>query len=644
MKEYKAQTGGRYTYAEDLLNLQDLALSITSVFANTNNCVLSGCAITKLPSGNVNIASGFVWLDGKIRHFIGANDISIANGYYIKATFESESVKYANDASKVGREVYGTIGVTTLPTDSQYIFINSDGAYPTIDVEFFGKYSIIKNPKSSSQKVNSALEVSGALKANEVSSTMSSVGDNTKGFLRVLRTILAEGGLYQHYVVNSDVKSTIQYGDDGKIYFYVDNVKVATFHKDKCEFIATSTSSQVSDKIQIIGDNINLTGDGSTSASIKINFKGYNGGNSVPRSLDVFDGKGSKLFSCNGSGFNESHVPLHITKGHNLILKHTELSLAESGFSKYIDIQDRTGSSLVKIGFWDGQNFKIDTNGKQFDCIVPSFNITGTIFEGGQSLSAKYTTKEELMALDQLTVKKDGDKILTDVNFTQALYSKLNAITTSTIASNGSGYVVASDAKTELDKASKRASNLSDLTDFASARTSLSVYSKAESDTLYTKKGSNLSDVSDVSVARTNLDVYSKEEVSSKATEIVGNLSYSKGESDGKYQQKLKIVDWTNCTPGGSIGQFNVRAKQYGNVVSIQGTLTSAGNNSIWLTIPNEIDAPVNRIGGVADMEIRDVSGNYGIKWVCDAGSRSIKVVQQHGSKVDVPILITYLV
>ncbi|MGL5691466.1 MAG: hypothetical protein ACRDD8_11695 [Bacteroidales bacterium] len=644
MKEYKAQTGGRYTYAEDLLNLQDLALSITSVFANTNNCVLSGCTITKLPSGNVNIASGFVWLDGKIRHFIGANDISIANGYYIKATFESESVKYANDASKVGREVYGTIGVATLPTDSQYIFINPDGAYPTIDVEFFGKYSVIKDPKASNQKINSSIEVVGSVKSSEITSSMSSVGENVNGFLRVLRTILAEGGVYQHYVVNADVKSTIQYGDDGKMYFFVDGVKVATFHKDRCEFIATSTTSQISDKIQIVGDNINLTGDSSTSGSIKFNFKGYNGGNSVNRSVEIFDGKGGKLFTFNGSGVNESYATLSINKSSNLILKHTDLSIAENGFSKFIEFQDRTGSSLAKVGFWGSQSFKVDTNGKPVECTSPSFSVSGSIFEGGQSLLSKYTTKVELEELNLITVKKDGNKVLTDVNFTQQLYDKLSGIKTSTVESNGNGYVVASDVKGELNKCLKLANDLSDLPNKSTARTNLSVYSKEESGSLYNAKANNLSDVSDVAASRTNLDVYSKEESAAKSTEIVGNLSYSKADSDGKYQLKLKIVDWTNCTPGGSIGQFNVRAKQYGNVVSIQGTLTAAGNNSIWLTIPNEIDPPTNRIGGVADMEIRDVSGNYGLKWVCDAGSRSIKVVQQHGEKKDIPILITYLI
>ena len=32
MKEYVAEAGGRYTYVDDILNLQELTLSMTSIF------------------------------------------------------------------------------------------------------------------------------------------------------------------------------------------------------------------------------------------------------------------------------------------------------------------------------------------------------------------------------------------------------------------------------------------------------------------------------------------------------------------------------------------------------------------------------------------------------------------------------------
>ena len=45
MKEYIAKTGGRYTYNDDLLNLQELARSMTSIFEGCSNFIISGCEV-----------------------------------------------------------------------------------------------------------------------------------------------------------------------------------------------------------------------------------------------------------------------------------------------------------------------------------------------------------------------------------------------------------------------------------------------------------------------------------------------------------------------------------------------------------------------------------------------------------------------
>ncbi|MEB3373808.1 hypothetical protein SFC43_13140 [Bacteroides sp. CR5/BHMF/2] len=66
MKEYVADTGGRYTYVDDILNLQELALSMTAIFRGCDDFIISGCEIT----GNA-ISPGYVWINGKIRYFEG---------------------------------------------------------------------------------------------------------------------------------------------------------------------------------------------------------------------------------------------------------------------------------------------------------------------------------------------------------------------------------------------------------------------------------------------------------------------------------------------------------------------------------------------------------------------------------------------
>lgn len=69
MKEYIAETGGRYTYSDDILNLQELALSMSAVFDSCSDFIISGCE----PDGP-RISPGYVWLGGKVRRFEGAAD------------------------------------------------------------------------------------------------------------------------------------------------------------------------------------------------------------------------------------------------------------------------------------------------------------------------------------------------------------------------------------------------------------------------------------------------------------------------------------------------------------------------------------------------------------------------------------------
>ena len=42
MKEFTSQTGGRYTYIDDIMNLQNLALAFTSIFDECDNFIISG--------------------------------------------------------------------------------------------------------------------------------------------------------------------------------------------------------------------------------------------------------------------------------------------------------------------------------------------------------------------------------------------------------------------------------------------------------------------------------------------------------------------------------------------------------------------------------------------------------------------------
>ena len=58
MIEFSAQTGGRHTYVDDILNLQDLSLAINKMFDGCDNFVISGCEVN-----GVRISSGFVYIN-----------------------------------------------------------------------------------------------------------------------------------------------------------------------------------------------------------------------------------------------------------------------------------------------------------------------------------------------------------------------------------------------------------------------------------------------------------------------------------------------------------------------------------------------------------------------------------------------------
>ncbi len=57
MKEYVAETGGRYTYSDDILNLQELTLSLSAIFDGCSDFIISGCEIE-----GPRVSPGYVWL------------------------------------------------------------------------------------------------------------------------------------------------------------------------------------------------------------------------------------------------------------------------------------------------------------------------------------------------------------------------------------------------------------------------------------------------------------------------------------------------------------------------------------------------------------------------------------------------------
>ena len=157
MKEYVAETGGRYTYADDILNLQELALSMTAIFTDCSNFIISGCEM----SGS-EIAPGYVWINGRVRYFSGCKNATWP--YYIYEQNTHETVTYANEVNKRGRSLYLSSGGNAVPDVAdpitghlpQFIELTFDYSPRFID-KFFGKYAVLADSPFAKQTVKKDL-------------------------------------------------------------------------------------------------------------------------------------------------------------------------------------------------------------------------------------------------------------------------------------------------------------------------------------------------------------------------------------------------------------------------------------------------------------------------------------------------------
>ena len=163
MKEFVAETGGRYTYADDILNLQELALSMNSIFSDCSDFIISGCE-----KSGISLTPGYVWINGKVRYFEGCAVVSFP--YYIYESNSIDTVTYANEANKKGRNNYLCSGSNVLPdipdtvTGAVPHFIELGQEYaPRFIDKFFGKYAVLLETPFTRQTIRKDLVITGNL-------------------------------------------------------------------------------------------------------------------------------------------------------------------------------------------------------------------------------------------------------------------------------------------------------------------------------------------------------------------------------------------------------------------------------------------------------------------------------------------------
>lgn len=590
MKEFSAQTGGRYTYVDDILNLQNLALAFASIFDGCDNFIVSGCRIN-----GTAISDGYVYINGRLRYFPGSAGITSWPRYIYESNM-TETVAYANGADKVGRNVYGCAIDKTVPTVidpltnaiPQHISISANGGKQLKDA-LFGKYALILDPSAGIQSIKGTVNFSNDVSVNGACVSKSKLGlqsgnnvcqiyyDGDENL--VVQSRIGEGVLYKFVVSN-----------EGGFRFYVDDTSVFEV-----------TSQSIHNKVPVIGDvatigNIKTTGNylyntgvAADTGAVYINTLGHNGSNQYFRDTYIGNGKGTVLLEIKGKdSLINMYGGLCISGSQpiGLVLK-SNFKKASDLLQKTISWADSDNNSIGYIGYnsVDNNVFEIHNDLANVSITgLEAVNIGPVIMENGVSLAKKYASitytngelKQKADANDVYSIKK-ADEIFAQIN-------------------NGLSQFVIEGVTKETLRRQIEAVSLSEV----------------EKQTPLLKE--YLADM-----AKTDAEKQL----------ICKNIGATYKE---EYQKKLKDSGWIKIKEGLFI-------RQIGNMVSIQGYVDVIHSGTVF-TIPNTIDSPTYAVS------FNTTVNSYIGVWRChiDANSRNCVVDYCNNHGVRIPFSITYMV
>jgi hypothetical protein len=511
MKEYIAETGGRYTYSDDILNLQELALSMTALFGECSPFIISGCQI----EGAV-IAPGYIWLGGKVRYFEGAKNAVFP--YYIYEKNSNESVVYANEVNKRGRTCYLCAGATSVPlvTDAvtgqppAFLEITKEYAPRLID-KFFGRYALLLDSVSQRQRVKKDVTFAGevlvekGLKSSKEIAVQSTDGRNLCGKIK------ESGAVTLGAYLNELMTAEIVMDTDGSFSFMKGTTEVAKLSENGFTCNDINTKRCWVGSIYVYQNHLINIADDSDDGSVNINHCGFNQGTTRFRSFNVYDGKRCSvpLFSVEGKTKTTSVNGLFKVCGDGVgaVLKNTSFAKSDIGLTAYYQWQDRDGEAIASLGFLSAKDSDFTlTNLLGNLVLTPNgyINLNGDVKLKGTDIYSIFVTQKSFT--DELAKKVSvvNGKQLSTEDFTSAYKKKLDAISGGSISGGGEGYVTAEDVAEALKHKAGVANNLSDLLDKAVARTNLSVYSKSEADTKYLTISGKLNELINLSADEIN--------------------------------------------------------------------------------------------------------------------------------------------
>ena len=573
MKEFSAQTGGRYTYADDLENLQDLSLAFAQIFDDCDNFIVSGCEIS---SGA--ISAGYVFINGKLRYFSGATGIS-SFPQYIYELNSTENVAYESGSSKIGRNIYGCTIAKTVPILQdeltgkalQSITIKSTGGLRMKDASI-GKYALLLNPENGSQTVDGIVNF-----AKQV---------NTNGDLTANKSVIIKSGAIKTELsYNGDIFSVKYTGNannyqlsliDGVgFHFYANGTLIATIGTSSISFSKPVSASKGTFGGLVLTENKFYQGTANTIADIEINICGYYGGTTQYRNTHIGNGKGKAIFSVNGSDgsvnmYGVTKIEAGATDG--LILKANVLK-ENNSLINAISWKDSANTVMARVGFFDVTKNIFSISASAYNIKISGLstvNIGPAIMENGVLLSEKYVTLVKLN--EMLDDKSNSSEVYTSSQIDDKFATKtggLSQFVSSTVSASACRSHIGAAGQSDLGSYAKLSNCLSDMA------------------TDETKKR----------LIRNNIGAAGVEDL----------------------QTKLPDSGWI-------LIKNSLYVRQIGNIVCIQGTTNTVHSGTVF-TIPNTIQAPTHAVK-------YSIAFDNSRSWVCKIakGQRACTVAYCNGS------------
>lgn len=591
MKEFTSQTGGRFTYVDDFLNLQELALAFGEIFTDCDNFIVSGCEV----SGN-SISAGLVYLNGKLRVVEAVPSITGGWPQYIYEVNENKNVPYASGGEKIGREIWGARVGKTVPTTTteltgvvpKAIQINSTGGLRMKDA-WFGKYALLLDPAASSQTVKKPVNFDSVTVNGLVDSKTrySLTAPGGTGYMYFSGTNLIFEGLFSG---NKRLQMVME-GASNSIKLITDGGVIATITPTNIVFTKPVSTPQISaGNICVASQDIFNSSTSTDDGVLNINVKGFNGLYTYFRTTNIGDGKGNILLSITGAtktikANGQFSVEGNVKTGIILVATQPKSSNA---LMQTIDWQDVNKMAIATLGFNDNTGTDFVLTNQIGNVRITSSNCVDLgpiIKEGGVALSEKYAL--------QTNVTKELDKkaVASEVYDKTETYS--NTQCDSKFGTKAGGFIqfIVGANTAEVLCAQIGALQVNNLKD-------------------YVKKDQYLADM---------------------ATTEAGKAAIRRNIGAAAAADVTADTSWVN------ISGTSLYVRQIGNIVCIQGNLTTMHSGTAF-TLPNNIVAPRYAVGYDAPMP----DGCY---WSCKitGGSKSCVVTRCNHHGTVVPISITYM-